>query len=172
MNLHATEPTADGAAAYLEALHGRLTADGCTVTSPPWDGRRVVSGSRADRKVRWFGTKAELFVLAAAVPEIDVATLGEFTAWAMRYAKGLRGGIPGARNAALVLPALVSTRVRPEAAQWAAQDARILDTTLISRPLTIETAPDATRTTMYRGRVVWGGMFTGHVLEKASLYFP
>ncbi|ALO06398.1 hypothetical protein AQF52_0801 [Streptomyces venezuelae] len=172
MNPNATEPTADAAAAYLEALHGRLAADGCTVTTPPWDGRRVVTGSRADRKARWFGTKAELFVFAAAVPEIDVATLGEFTAWAMRYAKSLRGGIPGARNAALVLPALVSTHVRPEAAQWAAQDARILDTTLISRPLTIETAPGAARTTMYRGRVVWGGMFTGHVLEKASLYFP
>lgn len=172
MNPHATEPTADAAAAYLEALHGRLTADGCTVTSSPWDDRRVVAGSRADRKVRWFGTKVELFVFAAAVPEVDVATLGEFTAWAMRCAKGLRSGMSGARNAAMVLPALVSTRVRPEAARWAAQDARILGTTLISRPLTIETAPAATRTTMYRGRVVVGGLFTGHVLEKASLYFP
>ncbi|MFD3663012.1 hypothetical protein ACFWVF_20835 [Streptomyces sp. NPDC058659] len=172
MNPHATEPTADAAATYLTGLHERLTADGCTVTLPEWDGRRVVTGSRADRKVRWFGTKAELFVFATAVPEIDVATLGEFTAWAMRYAKGLRGGIPGARNAALVLPALVSARVRPEAAQWAAQDARILDTTLISRPLTVETAPDAVRTTMYRGGVAWGGMFTGHVREKAALYFP
>ncbi|MFE2556973.1 hypothetical protein ACFXGT_13230 [Streptomyces sp. NPDC059352] len=172
MNPHATEPTADAAATYLTALHGRLTSDGCTVTLPQWNDRRVVTGCRADRKVRWFGTKAELFVFATAVPEIDVATLGEFTAWAMRYAKSLRGGIPGARNAALVLPALVSARVQPEAAQWAAQDARILDTTLISRPLTVETAPDALRTTMYRGPVVWGGMFTGHVLEKAALYFP
>ncbi|MFF8840795.1 hypothetical protein [Streptomyces sp. NPDC015130] len=172
MDTHATGPTADAATAYLEALHGRLTADGCTVTSPPWDGHRVVAGSRGDRKVRWFGTKVELFVFAAAVPEVDMTTLGEFTAWAMRYAKDLRRGIPGARNAATVLPALVSARVRPEAAQWAAQDARLLGTTLISRPLTIETTPNATRTTMYRGQVVWGGMFTGHVLDKASLYFP
>ncbi|MET9653240.1 MULTISPECIES: hypothetical protein [unclassified Streptomyces] len=172
MNSDAPEPTSDTAETYLQALHERLTADGCTVTLPPWNGRRVVTGCRADRKVRWFGTKTELFVFAAAVPEIDVATLGEFTTWAMSYAKGLRGGIPGARNAALVLPALVSERVRPEAAQWASQDARILGTTLISRPLTIETAPDHVRTTMYRGRVALGGMFTGHVLEKASLYFP
>ncbi|KQX12437.1 hypothetical protein ASC82_14615 [Streptomyces sp. Root431] len=172
MNPNATEPTADAAATYLAALQARLTADGCTVTLPHWNDRRVVTGCRADRKVRWFGTKAELFVFATAVPEIDADTLGEFTTWAMRYAKSLRGGIPGARNAALVLPALVSPRVRPEAAQWAAQDARILDTTLISRPLTVETAPEAVRTTMYRGRVMWGGMFTGHVLEKAALYFP
>ncbi|MFJ8663470.1 hypothetical protein [Streptomyces sp. NPDC093795] len=172
MNPHATEPTADAAATYLTELHERLTADGCTVTLPHWSDRPVVTGCRADRKARWFGTKAELFVFATAVPEIDAATLGEFTAWAMRYAKNLRGGKPGARNAALVLPALVSTRVRPEAAQWAAQDARILDTTLISRPLTVETTGPAPRTTMYRGRVVWGGMFTSHVLQKAALYFP
>ncbi|MCX5395283.1 hypothetical protein [Streptomyces sp. NBC_00094] len=142
------------------------------MTLPHWNDRRVVTGCRADRKVRWFGTKAELFVFATTVPEIDAATLGDFTAWAMSYAKSLRGGIPGARNAALVLPALVSARVQPQAAQWAAQDARILDATLISRPLTVETTPDTVRTTMYRGRVVWGGMFTGHVLEKAALYFP
>ncbi|MFJ6723971.1 MULTISPECIES: hypothetical protein [unclassified Streptomyces] len=175
MNQHATGPTgptADAATAYLTSLQARLTADRCTVTSSQWNDHPVLIGSRADRKVRWFGTKAQLFVFAAAVPEVDLNALGEFSAWAMRYAKNLRGGIPGARNAALVLPALVSARVHPEASQWAAQDARILDTTLISRPLTIETTPTTTRTTMYRGRIAWGGMFTGHVLEKAALYFP
>ncbi|MFE2009875.1 hypothetical protein [Streptomyces sp. NPDC059491] len=172
MDQHATGSTADAATAYLTALQGRLTADGCTVTSPEWNGHRVVIGSRADRKARWFGTKVEVFVFATSVPDVDARTLAEFTTWAMRYAKSLRGGIPGARNAAFVLPALVSARVRPEASQWAAQDARILDTTLISRPITVETAPNAVRTTMYRGRVVWGGMFTKHVLEKAALYFP
>jgi hypothetical protein len=25
---------------------------------------------------------------------------------------------------------------------------------------------------MYRGGSLYGGMFTGHVLEKAALYFP
>lgn len=90
----------------------------------------------------------------------------------MSYAKSLRKGIPGARNAAFVLPALVSDRVGPEAAQWAAQDARLLGTTLIGRPVTVETAPGTVRTTMYRGGTAWGGMFTNHVLEKAALYFP
>ncbi|MEV5788400.1 MULTISPECIES: hypothetical protein [unclassified Streptomyces] len=172
MNPHATGPTADAAATYLAAFQERLTTDGCTVTSPHWNDSRVVIGCRADRKARWFGTKAELFVFATAVPTIDAATLGAFTVWAMEYAKSLRGGIPGARNAALVLPALVSGHVRPEASRWAAQDARILDTTLISRPITVETTPSGTHTTMYRGRTRWGGMFTNHVLEKAALYFP
>jgi hypothetical protein len=67
-------PTAD-AAAYLTALQERLTGDGCTVTSLHWKDQPVVIGRRADRKVRWFGTKTELFVFAAAVPEIDLATL-------------------------------------------------------------------------------------------------
>ena len=53
-----------------------------------------------------------------------------------------------------------------------AEDARTVDTTVVSRPVTVQTGPDAVRTTLYRGRVVWGGMFTGHVLEKAALYFP
>lgn len=172
MNPQTTGPTADAAATYLTALQERLAADGCKVTVPHWRDHPVVTGCRGDRKVRWFGTKTELFVLAAAVPEVDVTTLGEFTQWAMSYAKSLRGGIPGARNAATVLPALVSARVRPEAARWAAQDARILGTTLISRPLTVETGKEGVRTTMYRGGVVWGGMFTGHVLQKAALYFP
>ncbi|MFD8686302.1 hypothetical protein [Streptomyces sp. NPDC059651] len=172
MNPHTTGQTADAAATYLASLHERLAADGCTMSTPHWNDRPVVTGCRADRKVRWFGTKAELFVFATAVPEIDVSTLGEFTVWAMRYAKSLRGGIPGARNATLVLPALVSARVRPEAAQWAAQDARILDTTVIGRPLAVETTGQAARIAMYRGGVAWGGMFTGHVLEKAVLYFP
>ncbi|MFJ3091579.1 hypothetical protein [Streptomyces sp. NPDC086838] len=172
MNPHGPDPTADAAATYLTALHARLTADGCTMSSPPWNDYRVVTGCRADRKVRWFGTKTEVFVFAAAVPEVDATLLGEFTVWAMSYAKSLRKGIPGARNAAFVLPALVSPRVRPEAARWAAQDARLLGTTLISRPVTVETAPGAARTTMYRGGTTWGGMFTKHVLEKAALYFP
>ncbi|MFJ5711488.1 hypothetical protein [Streptomyces sp. NPDC093105] len=172
MTQHASDATADAAGTYLAGLAGRLTADGCAVTSPEWNGRPVVAAQRADRKARWFGTKSELFVFAAAVPQVDVVTLEEFTVWAMSRAKSLRGGIPGARNVTLVLPALVSPYVDPAAAQWAAQDARTIDTTVVSRPVTVQTAPDAVRTTMYRGRVVWGAMFTGHVLEKAGLYFP
>ncbi|MFI2780749.1 hypothetical protein [Streptomyces sp. ALB3] len=171
MNPNATGPTADAAAAYLTALQERLTRDGCTVNSPQWKDRPAVIGHRADRKARWFGTKTEVFVFAAAVPEIDLVTLADFTGWSMSYAKSLRKGIPGARNAAMVLPALISSRVQPEAAQWAAQDARVVGATLIGRPLTVETWPDGARVTMYRGQVPIGGLFTKHVLEKAALYF-
>ncbi|MFF7889446.1 hypothetical protein ACH40F_53205 [Streptomyces sp. NPDC020794] len=166
-------PSADAANAYLEVLRERLAADGCEVTATTWRDYRVVIGSRSDRRVRWFGTKVELFTLAAAVPEVDNASMAEFTGWAMDYVKSLRSGLPGARNAAMILPALVGCSVQPSASNWAAKDARILGTSLISRPITVETpTPRATRVTMYRGRVVYGGMFTRHVLEKASLYFP
>ncbi|MCX4598532.1 hypothetical protein OG819_56460 [Streptomyces sp. NBC_01549] len=166
-------PSADAANAYLEALRERLAADGCGVTATTWRDYRVVIGSRSDRKVRWFGTRVELFVLATAVLEVDNASMAEYTGWAMDYVKSLRSGLPGARNAAMILPALASGSVQPSARDWAAKDARILGTSLIGRPVTVETsASKATRVSMYRGRVVYGGMFTRHVLKKASLYFP
>ncbi|MFH8468406.1 hypothetical protein [Streptomyces sp. NPDC017991] len=166
-------PSAAAPGACLEALRERLAADGCAVTATDRDDHRVLIGSRSDRKVRWFGTRVELFVLAAAVPTVDSTALAEFTGWALTHVKGLRGGLPGARDATRVLPALVSGSVQRSAARWAAEDARILGTSLIARPLTVETsAPGAARVTMYAGGVVWGGMFTRHVLEKAALYYP
>lgn len=90
----------------------------------------------------------------------------------MSYARSCRGGLPGARNAMMVLPALISGGVQASAREWAARDAQVLETSVIGRPLTVEAASGVSRVTMYRGGVVWGGMFTGHVLEKASLYFP
>ncbi|QHY96711.1 hypothetical protein SSPS47_16520 [Streptomyces sp. S4.7] len=166
-------PSAEPATAYLEALRERLAADGCKVTATPWDEHQAVIGSRSDRKARWFGTKVQLFVLAAAVPQVDDALLANFTGWATEYAGDLRGGLPGARNALMVLPTLISGNVQPSATQWAAADARILGTTVIGRPVVVHTpAPGAGRATMYRGGVVWGGMFTTRVLEKASRYYP
>ncbi|GAA1236504.1 hypothetical protein GCM10009665_28290 [Kitasatospora nipponensis] len=166
-------PPIDAADTYLAGLAERMGADGCHLTTTTWREFRVVVGSRSDRRARWFGTKAELFVLAAAVPGIDQAALAEFTRWSMDRVKGIRSGLPGARNAALVLPALISGGVQPSATKWATADARLLGTSVLGRPITVETpAPGGARVAMYRGRVRWGGMFTGHVLEKASLYFP
>ncbi|WP_030273915.1 hypothetical protein [Streptomyces sp. NRRL B-24484] len=164
---------ADAAGAYLQELGERLRADGCQVTATTWGDHAVVVGNRGDRKLRWFGTKTELFVLAAAVPEVDTVALTEFTAWAMERSKHLRSGLPGARNAATVLPALIGDTVQPSAAQWAAADARLLGTTLLGRPIAVQTAPSGrARVTMYRGGTAWGGLFTRHVLEKAAMYFP
>ena len=94
-------PTADPAGAYLEALRGRLASDGCEVTASVWRDCPVVIGSRSDRRARWFGTKMELFVFAAAAPAVDEASMAQFTGWAMDYAKSIRSGLAGARNAAI-----------------------------------------------------------------------
>ncbi|MBO4271992.1 hypothetical protein GSF24_15385 [Microbispora triticiradicis] len=166
-------PPADAAAAYVQALRERLAADRCKVTEDDWGGHPVLVGCRSDRKARWLGTKVEIFVFAVAVAEVDTASITEFTGWAMDRAKRLRSGLPGFRNAATVLPALVGASVQPAAAKWAATDARLLGATLISRPITVETpAAGAARITMYRGGTMWGGAFTRHILRKASLYFP
>ncbi|MEH0509692.1 hypothetical protein QA942_29690 [Streptomyces sp. B21-106] len=163
---------ADPAGAYLEALRGRLASDGCEVTASVWRDCPVVIGTRSDRKARWFGTKVELFVFAAAAPAVDEASMAQFTGWAMDYAKSIRSGLAGARNAAMVLPAMVSGAVQPAARTWVAADARILGTSVIGRPLTVETAGSGvSRVTMYRGRVMYGGMFSRHVLDKAAVYF-
>ncbi|WP_328687876.1 hypothetical protein OHA74_54315 [Streptomyces phaeochromogenes] len=165
-------PPADPATAYLEALRRRLTADGCTLTSETWAGHLVVVGSRSDRKARWIGTKFQLFVYGAVVPQIDETAIAEFTNWALANAKRRRGGVPGARNVPTALPALISTNVHPPAAQWATANGHVMGAPVVARPVTVETTPEAVRTTMYRGRVIYGGLFTSHVLEKAALYFP
>ncbi|KAF5990496.1 hypothetical protein ACH4PR_49805 [Streptomyces mirabilis] len=82
----------------------------------------------------------ELFVLAAAVPEVDDAPMAEFTEWAMDHVKSLRSVPPGARNATMILPALAGGSVEPSARDWAAEDARILGMSLIGRPVTVETS--------------------------------
>ncbi|MFE2041797.1 hypothetical protein ACFXAZ_12865 [Streptomyces sp. NPDC059477] len=116
------------AASYLAALRERLEADGCVVSSTRWYGHEVLVGSRSDRKARWLGTKAQLFIYAAAVPSVAEATLSEFTGWAMTGARSRLGRIPIIRNAGLVLPALISADVQPGAAGWGAGAGRVLGT--------------------------------------------
>ncbi|MFI5888162.1 hypothetical protein [Streptomyces sp. NPDC051554] len=64
-------PTAGAADAYLAGLRERLTSDGSVVTATTWREHPVMIGSRSDRKARWLATKAELFVLATALPQVD-----------------------------------------------------------------------------------------------------
>ncbi|MFC9646683.1 hypothetical protein ACFTZF_51120 [Streptomyces mirabilis] len=82
----------------------------------------------------------ELFVLAAAVPKVDDAPMAEFTEWAMDHVKSLRSGPPGARDATMILPALAGGSTDPSVGDWAAKGARILGTSLIGRPVTVETS--------------------------------
>ncbi|MER6368886.1 hypothetical protein ACFWBS_29415 [Streptomyces mirabilis] len=82
----------------------------------------------------------EPFVLAAAVPEVDDASMAESTGWAIDHVKSFRSGLPGARNATMILPALAGGSIEPSARDWAAKDARILGTSLIGRSVTVETS--------------------------------
>ncbi|MEV7284257.1 hypothetical protein AB0O01_06760 [Streptomyces sp. NPDC093252] len=160
------------AAGYLAGLRDRLAADGCEVTSMRWHGHEVVVGMRTDRKARWLGSRAQLFVHAAAVPSVDDVALAEFTGWAMTAARSrIRGRLLN-RSAGLVLPALISEDVRPSAVTWATADIRTLGFTMTGRPVTVTVTADGPRTDMFRDWVKWAGSFTGHVLKKAALYFP
>ncbi|MFJ1561613.1 hypothetical protein [Streptomyces mirabilis] len=66
--------------------------------------------------------------------------MAKFTEWAMDHVKSLRSGLPGARNATMILPALASGSIEPSGRDWAAKDARILGTSLIGRSVTVETS--------------------------------
>ncbi len=95
--------------------------------APHPSGHRQTSRSAArNGRVRAVRHDVELFVLAAAVPEVDNTSMAEFTQWAMDHVKSLRSGLPGARNAAMILPAPAGGSVQPAARTRAAEDARIL----------------------------------------------
>ncbi|MEU6772414.1 hypothetical protein [Streptomyces sp. NPDC046759] len=115
----------------------------------------------------------ELFVLAAGVPEVGKDSMVEFTRWALGCVQGLQGELPGARNAAMALPVLVSGNVQPAAREWVTQDARVVGMSVAGWSVAAQTSASwATQVTMYRGRVAYGGMFKRHVRDKASLHLP
>ncbi|MET8831488.1 hypothetical protein ABZX40_37335 [Streptomyces sp. NPDC004610] len=165
-------PQQTSAPAYLAALRARLEADHCAVSSTHWHGHEVVVGERTDRKARWLGSGARIFVHAAAVPVVDEAALAEFSDWAMAAAGHRISGISVAFDAGLVLPALISADVRPAAAQWAAREHRVRGMTVVGRPIAVAVTEHGPRTAMFRGRGVAKAMFAGHVRDKAALYFP
>jgi len=162
-------PTAPDA--YLAALGDRLTADGCETDSAEWAGTRVLVGRRSDKKLSWFGTRVHLFTIAAAVPNVDVAILSDFTGWAMSYAKQHKGrGLPVSYgNVITVFPVLVGGAVHPAAKEWARADMRLMELAVASRPVVVDTS--TAEVALYRGKPLHGRMFVKHTLEKADLYF-
>lgn len=128
-------------------------------------------GRRSDKKARWFGTRVHMFTIAAAIPNVDVATLAGFTGWAMNYAKQHKGGgLPVSYgNVITVFPVLVGGAVHPAAKDWAREDLRLMELAVASRPVVVDTG--AAEVALYRGKPLHGRMFVNHTLEKADLYF-
>ncbi|MFD5078382.1 levansucrase [Streptomyces sp. NPDC058371] len=160
---------AGAAQAYLASLEGRLTADGCATRWEDWSGVPVLVGRRADFRMRWMATKLHLFTVAAAVPEITVATVSAFTDQVTKYAKDHKGGLPvGLQNGIGAFPVLVSDRVDPAAVHWAEEQQR-LKFACMTRPVVVDSGRQYVG--MYRGKPALGRVYASHFVEKGTAYF-
>ncbi len=154
---------------YLASVGSRLATDGCGPRWEDWSGAPVLVGRRADFRLRWMGTRLHLFTIAAAVPEITVATIDTFTAQVQRYAKANKGGLPaGMQTGVAVFPLLVSGRIDPAAMAWAVDRQRV-QFACLARPV----VADVTRRQVgfHRGRPAIGRLYASHLTDKGESYF-
>ncbi len=115
------------------------------------------------------GTRLHLFTIAAAVPEITVATIETFTAQALHYAKANKGGLPvGMQTGVAVFPLLVGGRVDPAATAWAVDRQRV-QFACAARPVVADAAQR--RVGFFRGRPVIGRLYASHLIDKGERYF-
>jgi hypothetical protein len=155
--------------AYLAALEGRLTADGCSTRWEDWAGTAVLVGRRSDFRMRWMATNLHLFTVAAAVPQITVQAIEHFTDSVLQYAKDTKGGLPvGLQTGVGAFPVLVSEYVDPAAVQWAEAQQR-LKFACMARPVVVDSRHRYVG--MYRDKPVLGGVYASHFIEKGTRYF-
>ena len=155
---------------YLQELKERLLADGCDLQWVKPGPADVMIGRRSDFKALWMATKIHLFTIAAALPEVSVTTLEQFTDFAMQTAIDHKDRLPrGIQTGLAVFPTLISDSVEPAALHSAARSQR-LRFACIARPTVIDTA---TRTLgAYRGTPVAGIMYASYLRKKNEQYFP
>lgn len=164
---HGQQQPASGAC--LTALEGRLTGDGCSTRWEDWGGTAVLVGRRADFRMKWMATRLHLFTVAAAVPEVTVRTIVEFTDSVLTYARDTKDGLPvGLQTGVAAFPVLVSGNVEPGAVQWA--EARQRNKfACMARPVVVDTTHQYVG--MYRGKPVIGRGYASHLIEKGTRYF-
>ncbi|WP_411083074.1 levansucrase [Streptomyces sp. cmx-18-6] len=154
---------------YLGSVERQLAADGC---QPRWDqlgGAPVLVGRRADFRMRWMATKLHLFTVAAAVPEITVPVVEDFTSRVLTYAKENKGGLPvGMQTGVAAFPVLVSDRVDPAAMAWAEEKQRNRFA-YFARPVVVDTTHRYVG--FYSGTPMVGAAYASHLVDKANLYF-
>ncbi|MEU8589814.1 levansucrase [Streptomyces sp. NPDC048664] len=155
--------------AYLAALEGRLTADGCTTRWEDWGGTTVLVGRRSDFRMKWMATTLHLFTVAAAVPAVTVGTIADFTDTVMRYAKDNKGGLPGGlQTGVAAFPVLVGESVEPGAVHFAESRQRVRFACM-ARPVVVDSTHQYVGT--YRGKPALGRVYASHLIEKGTRYF-
>jgi hypothetical protein len=154
---------------YLNSLQGRLAQDKCEPRWEDWNGTSVLFGRRAAFPPPWMG-RLHLFTVAAAFPEVTVATVTAFGRTAQLYSENQKGGVlpPALGYVIIVFPCLVSERVAPEALAMA-EAWRTVALGLETRPVVVDVTKGVVAT--FRRTAFFGGAFAPFLRRKIQLYF-
>ena len=154
---------------YIQQLHARLQADGC---DPQWEAAPdpLLIGRRSEFRIQWMASTIHLFTIAATAPEATIATLEQFTDYAMAVAIERKKGLPrGIQTGIALFPTVISENVDPAALRRAGQWQKV-KFACIARPTVIDTYTRTVGT--YRGTPVAGMLYAPYLRKKSERYFP
>jgi hypothetical protein len=147
-----------------------LIDDGCTLEKVDWSGTAVLLGWRSDFRFRWLATKLHLFVVIAERAEVTESAIESFTDDSLSLAQRLKPGLPvGLQTGIAVLAALVTERSTDAAHRWAVKKQRVRFG-CSARPVIVDLSQR--QTFFYAGTPLVGALYSGHLREKVSRYFP
>jgi hypothetical protein len=152
--------------AYLATVRDRLVEDGCEVTGDTVGSLHAMVGYQSNVKAL---SKMHLFTVVASVPEVNEATVRDFSRQASDYAKGQKGRLRGAQSGVL---ALVTPKADDAAKKIAANPFRlgVGGFAAMVQPAVVDLTEGRVHT--FQGRRLWGGAFAGYLRKKRALYFP
>lgn len=87
--------------AHLDAVAGRLRADGAEVSTVQIRGLTALVGYRSAFRWQWMATRVNLFTVLISVPSVTAADLEQFTNDALDYAVSQKGKFRGLQNGAV-----------------------------------------------------------------------
>ena len=154
---------------YLDALSGRLAADGCAVTIETLGTQKITVGYKWQLKAL---TKLHVFTVATAPEHVNTTTVTQFVEAAVDMAKARKGLWRGAQSGVLVLPILVSPRVDPAAVAMMARayPLNMGGFAAMAHPAIVDVSTGAVHT--FRGTRIWGFAYNGLIKKKVARYVP
>jgi hypothetical protein len=135
----------------------------------PLPGGPALVGYQSKFRFRWVATKLHLFTVVIAVPEVTREILDSVTTQAIDYAKKKRGKLRGFQTGVAVIPIVAGSHVQPDArAAVEERPAKIFALILLPAIADLETAETYT----YRGRLVFGAIYTAWLRERQKVVLP
>jgi hypothetical protein len=110
-----------------------------------------------------------LFTIAAALPEVSMTNVKDFTRSAQRYSMDHKGGLPvGFQSGIALFPCLVSEHVHSDVLAWV-EAKPVMQHGVMARPVVVDLARGIIGA--YRGTGFLGAFYGPHLRRKLSLYF-